>query len=108
MPASPLSWIAPAGRVRLPGAPALSGRDVAVAGMFATAQCQKPLPVGACGSYIDTTKPLVRAGKPRHDSSGEMSFPPGAQIPDCWSTGNGRPFLTVVLVKVNDGTFGRY
>ena len=45
--------------------------------MSTTTQCQKPLPVGACGSYIDTTKLFVSAGNPDHESWGEMSSPPG-------------------------------
>ena len=45
--------------------------------MFATAQCQNPDAVGASGSNTVTTKLLVSAGKPDHESCGEMSSPPG-------------------------------
>jgi hypothetical protein len=47
------------GNALLLGAPALAGSDVVVAGMSATAQWVKPLPVGASGSYMDTTKLFV-------------------------------------------------
>src|ERR1700737_1428914 len=98
MPASPSSWIAPAGRAVEFSAPAFAGREVVVTGTSCTTQCQKPLPVGASGSYIDTTKLFVCAGNPDQDSSGEMSFPPGTpKIPDSCATGSGRPFFTVVL-----------
>src|SRR5580700_9642527 len=77
MLASPSSWIAPAGKVVEFSAPAFLGSEVVVAGMSSTIQCQKPLPVGASGSYIETTKLWVCWGKPDHDSCGEMSLPPG-------------------------------
>src|ERR1700730_18544702 len=76
-PASPASWNAPLGRCAASGAPAPAGHEVVPAGMSATTQCQKPLPVGACGSYIETTKLSVSAGKPQHDNRGERSRPPG-------------------------------
>jgi hypothetical protein len=80
------------------GAPAFLGSEVVVAGMSSTIQCQKPLPVGASGSYIETTKLWVWAGKPDHDSCGEMSLPPGTpKIPDSWARGSGCPLRTVVL-----------
>src|SRR5580700_2261874 len=105
MLASPSSWIAPAGKVVEFSVPAFSGRDVAVAGMSSTIQCQKPLPVGASGSYIETTKLLVAVGKPDQDSSGEMSFPPGTpKIPDSCASGSGCPLRTVVLITVKEGT----
>src|SRR6202034_721871 len=76
--------------------------------MSSTIQCQKPLPVGASGSYIETTKLLVCLGKPDQDSSGEMSLPPGTpKIPDSCATGSGSPLRTVVLTTVKEGTFGR-
>src|SRR3984885_14564239 len=108
MPASPSSWIAPVGKVVEFSAPAFLGSEVAVAGMSSTIQCQKPLPVGASGSYIETTKLLVALGKPDHDSSGEMSLPPGTpKIPDSCATGSGCPFRTVVLTTLKEGTLGR-
>ena len=50
--ASPqLSWSgAPAGSPDPVSSPAPSGKDVVSAGKLATAQCQKPEPVGASGS----------------------------------------------------------
>src|SRR5882672_11380517 len=108
MPASALSWKAPAGSVLLAGAPAFSFRERVEAGMSATIQCQKPLPVGASGSYSDTTKLYVFFGKPDHDSCGEMSLPPlTPNTPENWASFNAFPFVTVELVTLNDGTFGR-
>jgi hypothetical protein len=43
--------------------------------MPSTTQCHQPEPVGASGSNKVTAKLLVSAGKPDHDSEGEM-FPP--------------------------------
>src|SRR5580698_6361528 len=100
--------MAPAGKVVEFSAPAPWGSEVVVAGMSSTIQCQKPLPVGASGSYIETTKLLVCLGKPDQDSSGEMSLPPGTpKIPDSCATGSGCPLRTVVLTTVKEGTFGR-
>src|ERR1700676_1989774 len=108
MPASPSSWMAPAGKGVESSAPAPSGSRVVLAGMSSTIQCQKPLPVGASGSYIETTKLLVRLGKPDQDSSGEMSLPPGTpKTPDICAIGSGCPLRTVVLTTRKEGTFGR-
>src|SRR6202795_4958923 len=108
MPASPWSWIAPAGSLVDFSAPAFARREVVLAGMSSTIQCQKPLPVGASGSYIETMKLLVRLGKPDQDSSGEMSLPPGTpKTPDICAIGSGCPLRTVVLTTRKEGTFGR-
>src|ERR1700680_3078208 len=104
MPASPSSWIAPAGSLVDFRWAAVFGRGFVFAGMPSTIQCQKPLPVGASGSYIETTKLLVRLGKPDQDSSGEMSLPPGTpRIPDICARGSGYPFSTVVLTTRTEG-----
>jgi hypothetical protein len=46
-------WNAPAGRCSVPF-PAPAGSPVTEAGISATAQCQKPDPLGASGSYMVT------------------------------------------------------
>jgi hypothetical protein len=43
--------------------------------MFTAIQCQKPLPVGASGSYMVTAKLLVPAGGFDHFTSGETFCP---------------------------------
>src|SRR6202453_2823149 len=43
--------------------------------MSKTTQCQKPLPVGASGSYTLRAKLLVPSGAPDQLSAGEMFFP---------------------------------
>src|SRR6478672_856867 len=68
--------VAPAGSAWPFGSPAPAGNVVVFAGMLYTTQCQKPLPVGASGSYVVTTKLLVPAGAPLHWSAGE-TFCPG-------------------------------
>ena len=76
--------------------------------MSAATQCQNPLPVGAWGSYIETTKLSVPAGKPAQDSCGEMSWPPGTpSSPESCSSGSGCPSVTEVLASSNEGTCGR-
>jgi hypothetical protein len=57
------------------GTPAPRGSAVVVAGMSATTQWVKPLPVGACGSYMETTKLFVSAGNPDHESCGDQPLP---------------------------------
>src|SRR5688500_16521142 len=76
-PPSLRSWTAPPGRFVLSLSPAPLGSSVTEAGTLATDQCQKPLPVGASGSYTVTAKLFVPSGKPDHDSCGERSSPPG-------------------------------
>ena len=78
--------------------PAPSGRSVVEDGTSASTQCQNPLPVGACGSYIDTTKLFVSGGNPDHDSWGEMSPPPGTpNTADSCASGRGCPSVTLLL-----------
>src|SRR2546421_6865363 len=107
-PPSPASWKASSGSWVPSAEPAPAGSEVVEAGMSATTQCQKPLPVGACGSYIDTTKLFVSEGNPDHDSWGEMSPPPGTpRICDSWASGSGWPSAMVSLERWNDGTSGK-
>src|ERR1700719_1663470 len=107
-PASPASWTARAGSFEGSAAPAPAGSDVTDAGTSATTQCQKPLPVGACGSYIETTKLLVSCGNPDQASCGERSWPPGTpNIPESCASGSGWPSRTLELVRVKPGTSGR-
>jgi hypothetical protein len=101
------SVIAPAGSFRLSGLPAPAQSSVTAAGMFATAQCQNPLPVGASGSKQVTAKLFVSAGNPDHDSCGETSSPPAPMIPDTWAFGSVSPSRTSVLVTLKAGTSGR-
>ena len=77
--------------------------------MSASTRCQKPLPVGAWGSYVETTKLLVAFGKPGRDSCGETSCPAGtpSSFESC-AGGSGDPLCTVALVSSKPGTFGRY
>src|SRR5262249_21183915 len=55
--------------------PAPSGIEVVEAGMLNTTQCQKPLPVGASGSYTVMAKLLASLGAPLQLRDGEM-LPP--------------------------------
>jgi hypothetical protein len=87
--------------------PAPAGSSVTEAGMFATAQCQKPLPVGASGSSTVTAKLRVLSGNPDHDSCGERSSPPAPITPLTCGIASVPPSVTSVLVTVNDGTAGR-
>src|SRR5580658_4313851 len=48
------SWTAPAGRCSPVTSPAPAGSPVTEAGISATAQCQKPDPLGVSGSYMVT------------------------------------------------------
>ena len=80
-PASSRSWTAPFGSPEPFASPAPEGSSVTFAGMLNTAQCQKPLAVGASGSYIVTVKLFVPSGAPDHDSCGETSLPPACMTP---------------------------
>jgi hypothetical protein len=64
--------------------------SVTVAGMFATAQCQNPLGVGASASYVVTTKLLVPSGKPDQNSCGEAVVRVGAHEACLSCAGGGR------------------
>src|SRR3984957_11255428 len=55
--------------------PASSGIEVVEAGMLKTTQCQKPLPVGASGSYTVIAKLLVSLGAPLQLNDGD-ALPP--------------------------------
>ena len=92
--------LAPAGSLPLLGSPAPAESSVTDAGMFATAQCQNPEPVGASGSKQVTAKLFVSARNPDHDSCGDTSSPPAPMIPDTWAFGSVSPSLTSVLVAI--------
>jgi hypothetical protein len=72
-----------------------------------TAQCQKPLPVGASGSNTVTAKLLVSAGNPDQDSCGETSSPPAPMIPLTCGWSSRSPWRMSVLVTSKEGTWGR-
>src|SRR4029453_15456917 len=99
--------IAPPGTFGSSLSPAPPGRSVTDAGMFATAQCQKPLAVGASGSYTVTAKLFVPWGKPDQDSRGERSSPPAPMTPLTCGIGMISPSVHSALVTVKDGTGGR-
>jgi len=75
--------------------------------MSATTQWVKPLPVGASGSYMDTTKLFVSFGKRTTTAAGTYPFRGNLEDPDNWAVGSGWPSFTFALVRVNDGTFAR-
>lgn len=77
------------------------------AGMSHTAQCQKPLAVGASGSKQVTAKLRVPSGKPLQDRCGETSPPPAPMMPLTWGVGRVAPSATSSLATLNDGTEGR-
>src|ERR1700684_908274 len=100
-------WNAPLGRPEpsVPAAPVSS--SVTEAGMPSTIQCQNPEPVGASGSKQVTAKLLVSAGKPDHESDGEM-FPPVMPNPlKTWFSYIICPSATSSLCSSNDGTGGK-
>jgi hypothetical protein len=51
------------------------------AGTLMTTQCQNPLGVGVCGSYIVTMKLWISSGNSDHARSGEVSLTPAPKIP---------------------------
>src|SRR4029453_7560805 len=99
--------IAPPGTFGSSLSPAPLGSEVTDAGMFATAQCQKPLAVGASGSYTVTAKLFVPSGNPDQDSCGERSSPPAPMTPLTWGMGSVSPSVQSLLVTVKLGTWGR-
>src|SRR6478609_10306922 len=99
-PPSFLSMNAFPGRLA-PSAPAPASSEVTSGGRSTTAQCQKPLGVGASGSKQVTVKLLVPSGASDHDSCGD-ALPAAAT----WSSLSGCPSVTSSLVTVNDGTLG--
>src|SRR3712207_8157348 len=98
--------MAPPGSCRECLSPAPLGSSVTEAGMLATAQCQKPLAVGASGSNTVTAKLFVPSGKPVQDSCGERSSPPAHMIPLTCGWANGCPCAQSELVTVKLGTWG--
>src|SRR5215213_6119808 len=74
-PASPRACTLPGGSLPLPGSPAPSGNSVVETGMLTTSQCQKPLPVGASGSYMVSARLFASAGTSFHTSGGEIFSP---------------------------------
>src|SRR5687767_15702921 len=76
MPASFRNCTAPSGSSPRSLAPAPETSSVTDTGRLNSAQCQKPLAVGASGSYTVTAKLLVSGGNPDQVSCGEMSSPP--------------------------------
>ena len=74
--------------------------------MPSTIQCQKPDPVGASGSKQVTAKLLVSAGKPDHDSDGEMLPPVMPQSSKTWFSGIISPCAMSSLCTSKDGTSG--
>src|SRR5215831_17986458 len=68
-------WMAPFGMSFFFTSPASAGIDVVEAGMLNATQCQKPLPVGASGSYTVMAKLLASLGAPLQLRDGEM-LPP--------------------------------
>src|SRR3954463_3481570 len=88
-PASLVKVTAPPGN-SVPS-PAPAGRSVTVAGRVATAQCQKPDPVGASGSYPVTANLCVSSGTPDQLSCGDPSPPPAPIMPLTWSLDHASP-----------------
>src|SRR5687767_5404460 len=87
--------------------PAPNGNSVTSAGTSTTAQCQKPLGVGASGSYMLTMKLCVLSGKPDQLSSGDWSWPPAPKMALHWGEANLAPSATVLLVRRKSGAGGR-
>jgi hypothetical protein len=96
------SVIAPRGSSLLPGEPAPASSEVTDAGRLNTAQCQKPEPPGASGSWVVTTKLCVCGGNPDQDSCGDRLSPP-APRPYC-AAPSGAPSVMSALVSLNCGT----
>src|SRR5450759_2735348 len=82
--------------------PPPAGSALTSPGMSATAQCQKPLGVGASASYIVTTKLRVSGGKPCQESCGETFSPPAVSL--AFRRGTGCPSSTSSLVIRKEGT----
>src|SRR5580765_404193 len=75
--------------------------------MFTTAQCQKPVTVGASGSHIVTTKLCVPAGKPLQESCGETSLPPAPKMPLTCGIASFSPSRKSLLVSEKEAAAGR-
>ncbi len=78
-----------------------------LAGMFTTAQCQKPVTVGASGSHIVTTKLCVPEGKPLQESCGETSWPPAPKMPLTCGIASFSPSRKSLLVSEKEAAEGR-
>ena len=76
--------------------------------MFTTAQCQKPLTVGASGSHMVTTKLFVPEGKPLQESCGETSCPPAPNMPLTCGIANFSPSRRSLLVSEKEAARGRW
>src|SRR5215218_2128160 len=68
--------------------------------MLYTTQCQKPLPVGASGSYAVTAKLFVPAGAPAHWSAGDTFCPEHPKVFATWRAAIVPPGLRSGLVRV--------
>src|SRR5439155_4861945 len=93
-------WIAPLGISFFFTSPAPFGSDVVAGGRLNTTQCQKPLPVGASGSYMLTAKLLVPLGAPLQLSAGETLPPVQPKPLSTCSLAMLPPSLMSGLVKV--------
>src|SRR5437667_11674325 len=75
--------------------------------MLTTAQCQKPVTVGASGSHIVTTKLCVPDGKPLQESCGETSWPLAPKMPLTCGIASFSPSFRSLLVSENVAAGGR-
>src|SRR5258707_15632048 len=75
--------------------------------MFTTAQCQKPVTVGASGSHIVTTKLCLPDGKPLQESCGETSWPPAPKTSLTCGIASFSPSFRSLLVSENEAAGGR-
>src|SRR5256885_16811445 len=75
--------------------------------MLTTAQCQKPVTVGASGSHIVTTKLCVPDGKPLQESCGETSWPLAPKMPLTCGIASFSPSFRSLLVGENEAAGGR-
>src|SRR5579859_3958726 len=80
--------------------PAPAGIDVVEAGILNTTQCQKPLPVGASGSYTVMAKLLVSAGAPLQLRDGEILPPLQPNTLATWALFMAEPSATSLLFSV--------
>src|SRR6185436_19651938 len=89
-----------------PPLPAPLASEVVAAGMSMTSQCQNPLPVGASGSYMVSTKLCVPGGAPVHDRLGETFCPEQPNALRTCSLPIVPPAGTSVLVSVKPSRVG--
>ncbi len=76
--------------------------------MFTTAQCQKPVTVGASGSHMVTTKLFVSDGNPAQDNCGETSSPPAPKMRLTCGIANFSPSRRSLLVSLKEAARGRF